>query len=263
MDERVDGALSPRDKRERSALPGPDPSTIVGPVPVYFITGPEGSGTTALARALANHPDVVKGITASYGHPGLHGAAGAQLVPASLMSTRRAGTFDLSHPEQVRRCLHDNAAALLAAQPGTRAIFFKYSTPVFRPALWPVFLPLFELPDFRVVTLWRRPLDTIYSAFRRFYREREHDVPGFLAAARSYGQAVRHIRWQLKRSPPERCVSLQYEMLVARPETALRRLHGCADLEYRPAEQLLPGRGFSNENGKWKQALWHMVGGRA
>lgn len=263
MDDGVGRALFPRDDRGRRALPEPYLSPIVGPVPVYFITGPEGSGTTALVRALANHPDVVKGSMASYGHPGLHGTAGTQLIPASLMSTRRAGTFDLSDPEGLRRRLHDNAAALLAAQPGTRAIFFKYSTPAFRPKLWPVFLPLFELPDFRVVTLWRRPLDAIYSAFRRFYRDQEHDVPGFLAAARCYGQAVRHIRWQLRRSPPDRCLSLQYEMLVAGTETALRQLYAFADLDYRPAEQLLPGRGFSNENGKWKRALRHMVGGRA
>jgi hypothetical protein len=232
-------------------------------VPVYFITGPEGSGTTALVRALANHPDVVKGNTASYGHPGLHGVAGAQLVPASLMSTRRAGTFDLGDPAELRRCLRDNAAALFAGQPGTRAIFFKYSTPAFRPKLWPVFLPLFEVPDLRVVTMWRRPLDSIYSAFRRFYRDQEHDVPAFLAAARSYAQAVRHIRWQLGRSPRDRCLSLQYETLVAGTEIALRQLYAFADLDYRPAEQLLPGRGFSNENGKWKRALRHMVGGRA
>lgn len=221
----------------------------------YFITGPEGSGTTALVQALTNHPSVVKGDAARYGHVSLHASAGAQLLPAALMSTHRAHRFDLADPEGARRLLRANSAALLAAQPGTKAIFFKYSTPAFRPLrLWPVFLPLFELPDFRTVVIWRHPLDSIHSAFRRFYQGR-HPVLGFLAAARSHLWATRHIRWQLARSPRDRYVSLRYEALVGRPEATLRALYAFADLDYCPAERLLPGRGFSNENGKWKESL--------
>jgi hypothetical protein len=230
-------------------------------VSIYFITGPEGSGTTVLVRALTNHPGVVKGDAARYGHPSLHGRAGAQLIPAALMSTRRAGIFNLADPAAARRCLGDNATALFAAQPGSRAIFFKYSTPASRPHLWPVFLPLFELPEFRVIVIWRRPMDSIYSAFRRFYRSPGRDALGLLAAARSYARAVRHIRRQLGRSPRDRWFSLTYEGLVTRPEAELRSLYAFADLPYCPAEQLLPDRGFSNENGKWKRALRTVVAG--
>ena len=222
----------------------------------YFITGPEGSGTTALVRALTNHPSVVKGDAARYGHESLHGSAGAQLIPAAVMSTHRAHAFDLVDPKAARQLLRTNSTILLAAQPGTKAIFFKYSTPAFRPGrLWPVFLPLFALSEFRVVVIWRHPLDSIYSAFRRFYQGHHHPVLGFLAAARSYLWAARHIRWQLARSPRDRYFSLRYETLVARPESTLRELYAFADLDYCPAERLLPGRGFSNESGKWKESL--------
>ena len=230
-------------------------------VPICFITGPEGSGTTVLVQALTNHPGAAKGAAGRSGDPSLHGAAGAQLIPAGLMSTRRAGAFDLADPAGVRRCLRDRAAALLAAQPEPRAIFFKYSTPAFRPALWPVFLPLFELPEFRVIVIWRRPLDAIYSTFRRFNRTRDRDVLGLLRAARTHTHAARHIRRQLRRSPRDRCLSLHYETLVGRTEATLRGLYAFAGLDYCPPERLLPGRGFSNENGKWKQALRRIVVG--
>ena len=235
-----------------------------GGVSIFFITGPEGSGTTALVRALTNHPGVVKGDAARYGHPTFRADAGAQLISVALMSAPRAGIFDLTDRAEARRQLEDNAAALFAAQPGTRAIFFKYSTPASRPKLWPVFLPLFEIPEFRVVVIWRRPLDSIYSAFRRFYRDQGHDARGFVAAVRAYTQGVRHIRWQLGRSPRDRSLCLRYETLVTRPEATLRGLCAFASLDYRPAEQLLPGTGFSNENGKWKQALRRtLASGRA
>lgn len=214
---------------------------------IYFITGPEGSGTTALVRALTNHPDAVKGDAARYGHPSLHGKAGAQLIPAGLMSTSRAGIFDLADPAAARRRLANNATALFATQPGRRAIFFKYSTPASRPELWPVFLPLFELPEFRVIVIWRRPIDSIYSSFGRFYRSHGrshgHDARGLLAAAGSYAKEVRHIRRQLGRSPGDRWFSLTYEGLVTRPEATLRALYAFADLPYCSAERLLPGRG--------------------
>jgi len=233
-------------------------------VAIQFITGPEGSGTTALVRALTNHPSVVKGNATSYTDASLRGAAGAQLIPAALMSARRPGCFDLADPAEARRRLRENGAALFAAQPGTRAIFFKYSTPASRPKLWPVFVPLFEVPEFRVVVIWRRPLDSIYSAFRRFYQGHRYPALGFSAAARSYVCAVHHIRRQLGRSPRDRCFSLRYETLVTRPESALRELYAFADLDYCSAEQLLPGRGFSNESGKWKETLRKtLMGGRA
>ena len=230
-------------------------------MPICFITGPEGSGTTALVRALTNHPGVAKGDGGRSGDPSLHGAAGALLIPVALMSTGRAGAFDLADPAGARRRIRDGAAALLAAQPEARTIFFKYSTPAFRPAVWPVFLPLFELPEFRVIVIWRRPLDAIYSTFRRFARTRDRDVVGFLRAARTHTHAACHIRRQLRRSPRDRCLSLRYETLVSQPEATLRRLYAFAGLEYCPPERLLPGRGFSNENGKWKQALRRIVVG--
>ena len=52
---------------------------------ICFITGPEGSGTTALLRALTNHPEAVKGDADRYGHHNLRGVPGAQLIPAALM----------------------------------------------------------------------------------------------------------------------------------------------------------------------------------
>jgi hypothetical protein len=84
-----------------------------------------------------------------------------------------------------------------------------------------------------------------------------------LAAAKSYAQGVRHLRGQLGRSPRDRCFTLWYETLVGGTEAALRELCAFVDLDYSPAEELLPGRGFSNENGKWKQALLStLVSGR-
>jgi hypothetical protein len=124
-----------------------------------------------------------------------------------------------------------------------------------------VFLPLFELPEFRVIVIWRRPLDTIYSGFRRFFRTRTRDVPGFLAATRAYVRGARHIRWQLRRSPPDRCLGLRYEALVGRTEATLRGLYAFAGLDYCPVDRLLPPRGFSDENGKWKRALRSAVAG--
>ena len=229
---------------------------------IHFITGPEGSGTTALVLALSNHPGVVKGDAARYHHSALHAAAGAQLLPAELMSRLQPGRFDFPDPAEARRRFQENGAALFAAQPGTRAIFFKYSTPAFRPSLWPVFLPLFEAPEFRVVVIWRRPMDSIHSAFRRFYRDYARDELGFLAAIRTHVRAVRHIRGQLARSPHDRCFILRYETLVARPELVLGELFRFAGLDHHPVERLLPGRGFSNENGKWKESLRRMLMGK-
>ena len=234
-----------------------------GGVSVYFITGPEGSGTTALLRALTNHPEAVKGDAGRYGHHYLRGVPGAQLIPAALMSTTRAGAFDLADATAATRSLRDNAAVLLAAQPACQAIFFKYSTPALRPPLWPVFLPLFELPDFRVIVIRRRAADSIYSAFRRFYGKGPRDVRGLIAAMRAYRQAGRHIGWQIERSPRARCHELTYEHLVAEPEAALRALFAFAGLEDRPIDRLLPERRFSDENGKWKAALRRaLTGGR-
>jgi hypothetical protein len=224
-------------------------------VSICFITGPEGSGTTALLRALTNHPEAVKGDAARYGHHYLRGVPGAQLIPPALMCTTKAGDFDLADAAAAARTLRDNARALLAAQPACRAIFFKYSTPALRPPLWPVFLPLFELPEFRVIAIRRHAADSIHSAFRRFYGTGARDVRGLLAAMRAYRSAGRHIRWQLEHSPRERCHQLTYEHLVREPEAALRALFAFAGLAYRPIDGLLPERGFSDENGKWKGAL--------
>jgi hypothetical protein len=237
---------------------------VVSGVSVYFITGPEGSGTTALLRALTHHPEAVQGDADRYGHRYLRGNPGAQLIPAALMSTTRAGAFDLPDVAAAQRTLRDNAAALLAAQPACRAIFFKYSTPALRPPLWPVFLPLFELPDFRVIVIRRRPVDSVYSAFRRFYGKHARDVRGLLAAMRAHRQAVRHIGRQIAESPRERCHALAYEELVAQPEATLRALLAFAGLEYHPVDRLLPERRFSDENGKWKGALRRaLTAGRA
>jgi hypothetical protein len=233
-------------------------------MPICFITGPEGSGTSALVRALTNHPEVAKGNAARYGSPVLRGAAASQLIPVAQMSTRRAGALDLADSEAARTRLRAGASLLFDAQPAARAIFFKYSTPAFRPALWPVFLPLFEVPEFRLIVIWRQPVDAVYSAYRRFYRGQRWAALGLLGAFRVHAQSVLHIRRQLGRSPRARCLSLRYESIVSRTETALRTLCDFADLEYRPAEALLSGRGFSDENGKWKQALRRtVVGDRA
>jgi len=63
---------------------------------------------------------------------------------------------------------------------------------------------------------------------------------------------------------PMTCFSLRNETLVARTEAALRGLYAFADLDDCPAEHLLPDRGFSNENGKWEQALRKtLIGERA
>lgn len=221
---------------------------------ICFITGPEGSGTTALVRALTNHPAAAKGDAARYGHPALHAAAGAQLIDAALMCSDRAGTIRLADAARARQQLHAASAALFAAQPAARALFFKYSTPAFRPKRWPVFVPLFEVPEFRVLIIWRRPIDAIYSAFRRFYQG-GHPGRDFLAAAHAYASATRHIRRQLSDSPADRYLTLRYEALVARPEPVLREVCAFAELDYRSAEELLPGRGFSDEGGKWKHAL--------
>jgi len=233
-------------------------------IPICFITGPEGSGTSALVRALTNHPDAAKGDAARYGSPVLRGAAGAQVIPVAQMSTRRAGTFDLADAEAARARLRAGASSLSEAQPAARAIFFKYSTPAFRPALWPVFLPLFDVPEFRLIVIWRRPIDAIYSAYRRFYRGRRVAALGLLAAWRAHRQAVLHIGRQLARSPRDRCLAVQYESIVGRTEGTLRELCAFAGLDYRPVEALLSDRGFSDENGKWKRALRRtVVGDRA
>jgi hypothetical protein len=233
-------------------------------MPICFITGPEGSGTSVLVRALTNHPNAAKGDAVRHGGHVLRGAAGAQLIPISQMSTRRPGNRDLADAQAARMRLQVGASSLVDAQPAACAIFFKYSTPAFRPALWPVFLPLFDVPEFRLIVIWRRPVDAIYSAYRRFYRGQRWAALGLLAACRVHGQSVLHIRRQLARSPRERCLSIRYESIVCRPEPTLRALCDFADLEYRPAEALLSGRGFSDENGKWKQALRRtVVGDRA
>jgi hypothetical protein len=177
------------------------------------------------------------------------------------MSTERAGTFDLADAEAARMRLRQGAAAIARAQPAARAIFFKYSTPAFRPARWPVFLPLFELPEFRVIVIWRQPIDAVYSAYDRFYRGRRWAALGLLAAWRAHRRSVLHIGRQLVRSPRERCLAVQYESIVGRTEPTLRAICAFADLPYRPAEALLSDRGFSNENGKWKRALRRAVAG--
>lgn len=229
-------------------------------IPICFITGPEGSGTSALVRALTNHPGAAKGDAALYGSPVMRGASAAQCIAIAEMSAPRACRLALDSPDSARELLRAGASALARAQPGARAIFFKYSTPAFRPYRWPVFLPLFDLPEFRVIVIWRKPLDAIYSAYRRFYRERGPAF-GLAAAAHTYQQSVLHIRRQLARSPRERCLALQYESVAGRTETALRALCAFADLDYQPAETLLPERGFSNENGKWKRALRRSIAG--
>ena len=218
----------PEAREAPEALGETSPLNYSRTMAICFITGPEGSGTTVLVRALTNHPGSAKGAAAPSGDPSLHGAAGTQLIPSALMSTQRAGAFDLADPAGARRRIRDGAAALLAAQPEAEAIFFKYSTPAFRPMLWSVFLPLFELPEFRVIVIWRRPLDAIHSAFRRFSRTRTRDALGFLAAARSYTHGACHIRRQLLRSPRDRCLSFHYEALVGRTETTLRGLYAFA-----------------------------------
>jgi len=233
-------------------------------VAIFFITGPEGSGTTALVRALTNHPAAAKGDVARYGRAAVHGASGAQVIPAEAMSTDRPGRFDLPDRAEAIRCLRNNSATLLASQPDARAIFFKYSTPALRSRVWPVFAPLFEASEFHAIVIWRAPLDTVYSAYRRFYQERSNRMLDVVAAALSYVRAVRHIRAQLRESPEGRCLVLRHERLVARPEAELRRLCAFAGLDYCPAEQLLPGRGFSDERGKWKETLRRtLTGGRA
>jgi hypothetical protein len=223
---------------------------------ICFITGPEGSGTTALLRALTNHPCAVKGDASRFGETILHGAAGAQLLPIMQMSSAEPGRYTMPHATQGRRSLERNAAALLTAQPGTRAIFFKYSTPALRPRRWPIFQPLFETPDFRVITISRRPVDAIYSAFRRFSQHDGGGAGALVAAYRSHAQGGRHIRAQLAKSPRERCFHVQYEELARDPESTLRSLCGFVGLDYLPVDTLLPGRGFSNQNGKWKKALF-------
>jgi hypothetical protein len=233
-------------------------------IPICFITGPEGSGTSALVRALTNHPDAAKGDVARYGGPVLRAAAAAQCIPIEAMSTPMAGSFDLADAGAAVARLRQGAEAIARGQPAARAIFFKYSTPAFRPARWPVFLPLFELPEFRLIVIWRQPVDAVYSAYRRFYRGRRWAALGVLAAWRAHRRSVLHIRRQLVRSPRERCLAIQYESIVGPTETTLRALCAFADLEYRPAEALLTDRGFSNENGKWKRALRRAIaGGRA
>jgi hypothetical protein len=232
--------------------------------PIYFITGPEGSGTSALVRALANHPQVADGDAGRFGSAILRGQAAAQLIPLSEMSSARPGVVRLDDPDRARRQLRAGASALLATQPGARAIFFKYSTPAFRPAVWPVFLPLFELDEFHVIVIWRQPLDAIYSAYRRFHRGQRVSPAGFLAACRTHAGSRLHLRRQLEESPRDRCLSVGYEPLVHRTEPTLRAILTFANLEYRPADTLLPGQGFSDENGKWKRALRRtLAGGRA
>lgn len=234
---------------------------------ICFITGPEGSGTTALLRALSNHPQVVQGDVVRYGHPRFRARAAEQFVSLQAMSAVRPSVLSIADPEVVCRLAEERSVRIGAAQPDQRALVFKYSTPARRPKRWPVFLPLFALPGFRVIVIRRRHIDSIYSAYRRFYRGgsdergRGRASLGLIAAARDHVLALRHIGRQMDRSPRDRCLEVTYEDLVRQPHVSLGEVCAFAHLEYRPADELLPGSGFTNENGKWWIALRHTLSG--
>jgi hypothetical protein len=224
-------------------------------VRVFFLTGPEGSGTTVLARALGNHPEAARGDAARFGHGGFFAEAGAQVIDCRQMSVARPGRVRLPEVEAARAELGQNAARLTAAQPGASALFLKYSTPAFRPRRWPVFEPFCRDADFKVLVAWRRPLDTVYSAYRRFFRRGPGDLRGFAAAAASYLAAVTHIRRQLRRLRHDQYLELSYEEFVRSPDRTLAPVWAFCGLPPCGIDRLLPAERVSDENGKWKRAL--------
>jgi hypothetical protein len=235
------------------------------PVRIVFLTGPEGSGTTVLIQALSRHPEAVRGDAARYGHSGFHyvpgGDAAEQVFPAARMSVLRAGQLRLDGGEEAPTALRARVARLAEGQPAARALFFKYSTPVGRaPMMWPVFTPFCTLPEFGVVVIWRRPLDTVYSGFRRFYRDHRPEILGVAAAGLTYARGVRHIRRQLAGLPREKYLEVRYEDLVGRPDDVIGAVCAFAGVERCPVDRLMPDTPLADQNQKWKRALRHRLG---
>jgi hypothetical protein len=177
------------------------------------------------------------------------------------MSVLRPGRFRLDGDGETPVALRARVAQLAAGQPNARVLFFKYSTPVGRgPTRWPVFTPFCTLPEFGVVVIWRRPLDTVYSSFRRFYRDHRPEALGVVAAGLTYVRGVRHIRRQLAGLPREKYLEVRYEDLVARPDQVLGAICAFAEVEYCPVDRLMPGTPLADQNRKWKRAVRHRLG---
>lgn len=165
--------------------------------------------------------------------------------------------------EYARRTLQANVARLAAGQPGARVLFFKYSTPVGRrPARWPVFAPFCALPEFGVVVIRRRPVDTVYSGFRRFYRGYRPELRGVVVAAVTYLQGRRHIGRQLRGLSREQYLEVRYAALIREPAAVLGAIAAFAGVDYCPIERLMPDTRLTVENGKWRQALRRRLGGQ-
>jgi hypothetical protein len=122
--------------------------------------------------------------------------------------------------------------------------------------MWPVFTPFCTLPEFGVVVIWRRPLDTVYSGFRRFYRDHRPEVLGVVAAGLTYVRGVRHIRRQLAYN----YLDVRYVDGVGMPYMVLGAICAFAGVEHCPVDRLMPDTPLADQNQKWKRAIRHRLG---
>jgi tetratricopeptide (TPR) repeat protein len=203
-------------------LPGHEDGTAI------FIGGMPRSGTTLVEAILSAHPDVTAG-----GEPGM--------FPALVKHISGGGDRNVLDPRNLRETRDIDLGRLGrgymdAVRPiGGGTPRFTDKTPL--NVLY-AGLILRALPNARVITLRRDPMDSVISFFRTMFVATPHVYPSVYdleTAARHYVHFHRLADHWREALPADRYREVRYEELVADPEGEIRSLLDFAGLPFEPA----------------------------
>lgn len=200
--------------RQRQPWPMPAPMSANGPPRPVFIVGLPRSGTTLLSSLLASHP-----VIANAGEQGL--------LPVLARGPCRQPLTGKEALQDFARHWYLAAVGDLAGD--ARAVIDKLPANIEHAGL---VLELF--PDAVLIPIRRQRADCALSIYLhdfeygQHYANRAQDLADYANAIDSHIQAV-------TAQAPERCFNIEYEDLVARPETVLTPVLAALGLEWQPA----------------------------
>ncbi len=187
-----------------------------------FIVGLPRSGTTLTEQILSNHPEIAGG-----------GEIGSFSNPFMALITKPDGGFvpeaDLKIAD-LRRVAEGCIKTLKSVNPNTRFVTDKM------PHTFVVLgFVLALLPNARVVWVSRDPVDNCLSLYKNRFTDKGHRYSNTQKELGDYYVMCRDLMAHWQELFANRFVALDYDKLVADPDTEIRGLISALDLEWNDA----------------------------